>query len=70
MKAVLTEKDFLSSYLSIMAQFNCEEEEIFPKLLKKIWSAQSKEPEYRPPRDELIQAMKDKKAAELRYTNW
>ena len=70
MKAVLTEKDFLSSFLSLMDQFNCEEEEVFPKVLKNIWLAQNKEPGYRPPRDELVQAMKDKKAAEQRYTNW
>ena len=50
-----------------MEQFNCEEEEIFAKNLKKIWKAQTKEPGYRPPRDELIQAMKDRKLIEKRY---
>ena len=70
MKAVLTEKDFLLSFLALMDQFNCEDEEVFPKGLKKLWSNQSKEPGYRPPRDELIEAMKDKKAAQTRYDNW
>jgi hypothetical protein len=42
MKAVNTQKDFLSSFLQLMDQFNCEEEEIFPKILKKIWTSQSK----------------------------
>lgn len=53
-----------------MDQFNCEEEEIFAKNLKKMWVNQSKEPGYRPPRDELIQAMKDRKFIEKRYENW
>ena len=61
MKAVQTEKDFINSFLHLMDQFSCEEEEIFPKNLKKMWNAQSKESGYRPPRDQLIQAMKDKK---------
>ena len=35
-----------------------------------MWESQSKEPGYRPPRDELIQAMKEKKEIEKRYSNW
>jgi hypothetical protein len=41
-----------------MDQFNSEDEEIFPPAFLKIWRNQSKEPSYRPPREELIQAMK------------
>lgn len=41
-----------------MDQFNSEDEEIFPVSFLKIWRNQSKEPSYRPPREELIQAMK------------
>ena len=70
MKAIQTEKEFLTSFLSLMHQFNCEDEEIFSANLVKIWQAQSKEAGYRPPRDELIQTMRDRKAAEKRYENW
>ena len=35
-----------------------------------MWKVQSKEASYRPPRDELIQAMKDRKLVEKRYQNW
>lgn len=70
MKAVTTSRDFLSTFLTLMDQFSCEEEQIFPKNLKKIWKDQSKVPGYRPPRDELIQAMKDRKTIEQRYENW
>ena len=70
MKAVLAEKDYLSSFLQLMEQFSCEEEEVFPKYLVKIWKSQQKEPGYKPPRDELVQALKDKKNTEMRYQNW
>ena len=70
MKAVQTEKDFLTSFLQLMDQFSCEEEEVFPQNLKKMWISQSKESGYKPPRDELIQAMKDKKVIEHRYKEW
>jgi hypothetical protein len=69
MKAVTSSKEFLSSFLHLMEQFSCEDEEVFPKNLKKMWSAQVKEPGYRPPRDELIQAMKERKLTEKRYEN-
>ena len=56
--------------MNLMQQFSCEDEEIFPKNLQKMWEAQVKEPTFKPERDDLIQAMKDRKAAELRYSNW
>ena len=35
-----------------------------------MWNSQDKDNTYRPPRDELIQAMKDRKVVEKRYENW
>lgn len=52
-----------------MRQFSCEEEPIFPKSLENTWQQQSKDLKYRPPRDELIQALKEKKLIEQRYAN-
>ena len=70
MKAVLAEKDYLSSFLHLMGQFSCEEEEVFPNYLKNIWASQDKEPGYKPPREELIKSLKEKKSIEERYSNW
>ena len=50
MKAVTTSRDFLTSFLQLIDQFNCEDEEIFPKNLKKMWESQSESSGYRPPR--------------------
>jgi len=57
-KAIETSKIYLSSFLKLMEQFNCEEEEIFPPVLAKMWKEQEQLPSYRPPREELIKAVK------------
>ena len=53
-----------------MEQFSCEDEEVFPSYLKNIWASQDKEAGYKPPREDLIKSLKDKKAVEQRYSNW
>ena len=62
-----TSRTYLTTFLELMEQFNCEDEEIFPKSFLQIWKSQQKEASYRPPRDELIQAMKESRLIEQRY---
>jgi len=40
-KAIESSRDYLITFLQLMIQFNCEEEEIFPKVLVKTWKMQS-----------------------------
>jgi hypothetical protein len=69
MKAVESSRAYLSTFLQLMDQFNCEDEQVFPKVLIKMWKEQSSQPNYKPPRDELVQALKEKKIVEHRYAN-
>ena len=66
---VETSRNYLTTFLELMEQFECEEESIFPKSFMGIWKEQQKDTSFRPSRDQVVQAMKESKVIEQRYRN-